>query len=281
MPSRTADEIIEDSEKGAFELCQDSSDSLLKLSPNSIKNYIERLIKNRYAMTPILDLANHIFLSMENDKDIRSQIKKYQKRLVTRREKTIDAIADHIEKENFQTILTMSYSSTVIRSIKKGRKVIVLESRPKKEGRKSSKKFIEADVDVEYRIDAAMCEALEDADCVLVGADTISKEGFLNKVGTRPLAICAEDLGTDFYVVADSSKILPAKIPTAKGESHAPEEVWKTDENVIVKNDYFELTSLERAKFFMENGQNDHEEIRRKCKKKEVSDILLKYHPLI
>ena len=48
---------------------------------------------------------------------------------------------------------------------------------------------------------------------MLVGADAIGPEAFVNKVGTRVLAEAAQRAGTPFLVVAESYKWLPPAQP--------------------------------------------------------------------
>ena len=57
-----------------------------------------------------------------------------------------------------------------------------------------------------------------DVDAVVVGADAISTDAFVNKAGTRVLGEAANRVGTPFFVVAESYKWLPdTKSITAGG----------------------------------------------------------------
>ena len=51
--------------------------------------------------------------------------------------------------------------------------------------------------------------AVARAAALIVGADAIGAEAFVNKVGTRVLGEAAQRVGTPFYVVAESYKWLP------------------------------------------------------------------------
>jgi translation initiation factor 2B subunit (eIF-2B alpha/beta/delta family) len=55
-----------------------------------------------------------------------------------------------------------------------------------------------------------MANAAEDADLVLVGADAVTEEGVVNKLGTRLLALAAAGAGVPCYAVAGTTKLLPA-----------------------------------------------------------------------
>ncbi len=281
MGYRRASEIVEDTDKGASELLMDAVESLKELEENEVEDYLDTLIKNRYSMTPLLNLANRIFLSIDKGKQIDPELESFEKEFVSKKSEVIDEMKELLTRRGYDKILTFSYSSTVLESLSDSEKVVVLESRPKKEGRVLAKNLSDENVKVEFWIDAGMCKAMDRLGCVVVGADTISVEGFLNKIGTRPLAILAEELNKEFFVVADSSKILPSEIPVPREEKHPPREVWDTEKNIQVKNDYFELTSLRRGKFVTEEGLIDSKKIKKLAKEKEVSDRLIRSHPLL
>ena len=67
-------------------------------------------------------------------------------------------------------------------------------------------------------------------DAVVVGADAISTDAFVNKVGTRVLAETAHRTGTPFFVVAESYKwLLDAKSITAGGAFETTPNALVTD----------------------------------------------------
>lgn len=281
MTSRKSEEIVEDSEKGASELLEDVLESIEDLEEDEVTDYLETLVRERYTMTPLVNLANQIFISIEKECDIEKQIHESKKEFVSRRKKAARKMKRVLETGQYSKVLTLSRSSTVLQILSDAEKAVLLESRPMKESRVTAKKLAEKGVEVEYWVDAGICKALEGADCAVIGADTILKEGFLNKIGSRPLAIVSEKLGKDLYVVADSSKILPEEVPSPEGESHPPQEVWDSGAEVDVKNDYFELTELKRATFVTEDGIKSSQEIKKIAEEKRVSRRLLEIHPLI
>lgn len=281
MNFRSAKEVVNDNQKGASNLLQDVVESIKKIDKDEIKDYLETVVKYRHSMTPLVNLANKIFLSLEQDKDLYSIVEDLEDEFLARKEKAVTNMKRLLENKNYTNILTHSHSSTVLESLSSVNKVKVLESRPKKEGRTTARNLRKRGIEVEYWVDAGMYNALRKVDCVIVGADTISKEGFLNKIGTTPLAIISNSLELPLYVVADTSKILSSEIPTPRGESHPPEEVWDNEFDIIVKNDYFELTSLKNAEFITENGRIKSKNIKKIAENKMVSEKLLKIHPLI
>jgi translation initiation factor 2B subunit (eIF-2B alpha/beta/delta family) len=86
------------------------------------------------------------------------------------------------------------------------------ESRPAREGVALADRLASVGVAVDVYSDAAIGTALDDADALLVGADAISEDAFINKVGTRALCALADSLGISTLVLAAREKILPASV---------------------------------------------------------------------
>ncbi|MGV9173820.1 MAG: hypothetical protein ACOC35_14830 [Promethearchaeia archaeon] len=107
-------------------------------------------------------------------------------------------------------IMLISYSSTILKLLKKLKnsniEVYVLESRPLFEGRKTAKKLSDF-FQVHLIIDAALGFFIDSMDLVLVGIDSILKDGTLiNKIGTYSLAVLSQENNVDFYAVGSSLK---------------------------------------------------------------------------
>lgn len=276
MSYREASEIVEDTEKGAAELVEDAAEGISELSEEEINNYLIRVLQGRYLMTPLVNLVNEIFLTIEMGGDPFEAADKFSSNIRSNKKKAAENAVDLLN--GYDHLITLSYSSTVMDVLKETEKVTVLESRPVMEGRRTALRLSKEGVKVRYWVDAGMVKALKDAEVVLVGADAVNENGFVNKIGTAPLALAARDEGKPFYVVSDTSKILPQGLPICTGEEHPSDEVWKPSADVEVKNDYFEFTEWSHCRLITENGEV--EDIG-KLTKKEVSDKLLKYHPMV
>lgn len=141
-------------------------------------------------------------------------------------------------------VLTLSRSGTVLPALTSGpERVIVAESRPAREGIGVAERVADAGIDVTVCVDAAIAHVLatEPVDAVLVGADTILRDGTLvNKVGSRGAAIAAAAEGIPVYVVTATDKISPAGTPTL--EDGPDEEVYDGDRRVDVSNPTFDTT---------------------------------------
>lgn len=116
-------------------------------------------------------------------------------------------------------MFTLSRSDTVERALLQGSPaaVSVAESRPGAEGRALAE-AIAADTPVTVVTDASIPAAVRDADLVLVGADTVFRNGdLLNKTGTLAAAVAADWAGVPFYAVTATDKITPEAEWTAMG----------------------------------------------------------------
>lgn len=113
------------------------------------------------------------------------------------------------------TILMHSRSMTVLACLKnahiskKNIFVYVTESRPDSSGRQMCDLLSKEGIKNQLIMDASIGIYLEKVDMVMVGAEGVcASGGILNKVGTYPLAICAQAINKPFYVVAESYKFI-------------------------------------------------------------------------
>ncbi|MDQ3831791.1 MAG: hypothetical protein M3361_21345, partial [Candidatus Tectomicrobia bacterium] len=120
------------------------------------------------------------------------------------------------------------------------------ESRPMLEGQRLARQLTSAGIAVEFGIDAAIAAFTERADMALVGADSITARGIVNKLGTTSLALACRHAGIPCYVVADRHKWFPAAAATPVfGQSQPAAEVWSAPPpGVTIWNAYFECTPM-------------------------------------
>jgi translation initiation factor 2B subunit (eIF-2B alpha/beta/delta family) len=135
--------------------------------------------------------------------------------MLERERKSGARIADHsahIIKGRW--FLTTSYSATVaqvLKALAKTRrlKVTVAESTPGGEGRQFAKLLADQGIEVEVIYDSTVFARMEHLDGAIVGADSVTASGLVNKVGTRALAEAARAYDLDAYAVCGWSKICP------------------------------------------------------------------------
>jgi ribose 1,5-bisphosphate isomerase len=109
-------------------------------------------------------------------------------------------------------VMTHSASATVREAFQHTppKRVICTVSRPREEGRAFADELREAGLDVELVEDDEAPAAVERVALLLLGADTIYRDGTLgNKVGTLPLAKAAHDRGVAVAVALEVLKLSP------------------------------------------------------------------------
>ncbi|ODC03337.1 hypothetical protein BFW38_07035 [Terasakiispira papahanaumokuakeensis] len=148
------------------------------------------------------------------------------------------------------TLMTHSCSSSVMALFKrlhdegKAFRAIITESQPGMEGRKLARHLDKLGVETLYITDAQMGNFVMQADRVIVGADSLLRDGTLvNKAGTKLLALTAQDAGVPFVVLADSFKH-SASLPEDVILEAMPEDELDLPglHHVEAHNIYFDLT---------------------------------------
>lgn len=148
------------------------------------------------------------------------------------------------------TLLTHSMSGTILDVLIACRaqieQVIVLEGRPRYEGRNMARLLAEQNVAVTLITDAEADIFLPRCQAVVVGADTVLANGdVLNKAGTALLAWAAHGHKVPFYVLCETLKISPRvwSGEAAQLEEKEAEEVLEQPlKGVTVRNFYFDHT---------------------------------------
>jgi len=149
-------------------------------------------------------------------------------------------------------ILTHCHSSAVTGTLMfahemgKEFKVINTETRPKYQGRITSREMIEAGIDNTMIVDSAARHYMKEVDFVIVGCDALTSEGnIINKIGTSQVALAAYEARIPFYVLGTLLKFEPI---TIRGHYEAIEErntdeVWADPpEGLKIRNPAFDLT---------------------------------------
>lgn len=210
------------------------------------------------AMSSVRNACVHILTALSGYRDgdnverVRHELRKKLAKLSLRISLAPRSIADHLSRvlPSGGRILTISYSSTVTGVLKelkrRGKKfeVVVMESRPMLEGRRTAQELVRARIRTTIIADAALGEYARKVDVAVVGADTVYSDGStVNKVGTFPLAVCCRELRKPLFVLTDSSKITTEHSGSFTIEEKMPGELLRGRyPGLAVKNFYFELT---------------------------------------
>ncbi|ADB59469.1 translation initiation factor, aIF-2BII family [Haloterrigena turkmenica DSM 5511] len=114
---------------------------------------------------------------------------------------------------------------------------IVKETRPRLQGHITARQLREWDVPVTVIVDGAARRYLDQADHVLVGADSIAADGsVINKIGTSGLAVIARERGVPVTVAAQTIKLHPDTMTghTVEIERRDEREVLDDDERAAI-----------------------------------------------
>lgn len=149
-------------------------------------------------------------------------------------------------------LLTHSRSSTVLQALIEARRagkhfeVFATESRPMFEGRKLANELSSERIKVTVIADAAPSLFIERSDLIMIGADMLTPENLVNKIGTKIIALAAIERGVPMYAVCDTSKFIAADYfgDVIREGRNTGELRSNAREEVAVENDYFEPTPL-------------------------------------
>lgn len=219
-------------------------------------------------MAPIFNLANSVVYAVEKKGDdfspeqIRELVKSKAEDFIQNSLSSLEKIAQYGEVliENDSTVLTHSSSGSILCILRKAKKegkdfkVIATESRPMFEGRILARFLGEEGIPTTLIVDAAVNTIIKQVDLILIGADSISETSFVNKVGTKYLALLAEEKRIPLYVACERSKFISKvwrREPKANGD---PKEVLTEKlKNVKAKNPYYEEVPLSLCRGIITN----------------------------
>jgi translation initiation factor 2B subunit (eIF-2B alpha/beta/delta family) len=262
------DPIRADNTSGAAELARKAAMAVLEWTDRTasmpfpawkteLLAYAAALFRAQPAMAPLFNLVNEVFLVLESAA-VQGEV---QPRVC----QTVRAFLEHLDGANQRLttatlglmprgarVLTFSYSSSVLAVLVEAHaqqrlsKVFCTESRPLREGQRLAQALAAVGIAVEFGVDPAIGAFAPQAQIVLVGADSITAQGVVNKLGTTGLALAARHLGIPCYVIGDRHKWFPAAATASEfSQLKPPAEVWPDPpKGVTVWNAYFECTPM-------------------------------------
>lgn len=207
-------------------------------------------------MAPIANLANRVMCEAATPSDpgeVFEQAARAAREFVDKARAWAARAAElaAAEIKDRSVVLTHSRSSTVLNALlqasRTGRRfeLIVTESRPLFEGRTVAETLAHEGIAVTLIVDAAAALVMERTGLVLVGADRVTPEFVVNKVGTRMIALSARETGVPCYAVSDSSKFADQGMLGFEEKPKDPKELWAdAPADVRVVNRYFEQVPL-------------------------------------
>ena len=139
--------------------------------------------------------------------------------------------------------------SSIIREIfsalaERNVRAMVTECRPRLNGRAIARKLAGWGIPTTLVTDAQMGAAVNDADCVMVGAEGIRADGaVVNRIGTYLLALAAHDRGIPFYVCCETFKRHRADAAQPVVREDDPDELGVTPvPGLVVRNVAVDVT---------------------------------------
>ncbi|MFW3146914.1 MAG: hypothetical protein ACMUIE_08905 [Thermoplasmatota archaeon] len=216
------------------------------------------------SMASLVNLIDRAFKALEKGGSLTQDLMEYLGDLKRSDEKAISYGGSLLG--NSRLVIAYSNSSMVIETIlnsdNRSLKVLISEGRPACEGITAAEHLGSGGIPVTLTTDAALFQKVPEADLILVGADSVSGRGIVNKIGTRGLAAEAKLCGTPIYPICTLDKVLPWSLHPFSQMEHSPLELYNGRSDLEVHNPYFDLTPLDRfSGFIAEKGILTEEEL--------------------
>lgn len=168
--------------------------------------------------------------------------------LIRRLEEASERIARNGNRiiPNGARIMTHCHSGEALAVIKEAWKskkkisVVATVTEPLNQGIKTAKELAKLKIPVTLITDSAVGHFMKGVDIVIVGSDSIRKEGMINKVGTSLLALAARENKKPFYVAANSLKFDRRRKFVI--EERPVSEVYRKINGVKIRNPAFDIT---------------------------------------
>jgi len=155
--------------------------------------------------------------------------------------------------------MTTSYSSSVARALvaasSKRVRVVVSESRPMLEGRELAALLEENRISTTLIVDAALGLHIPEASAVVLGADAITPEYFVNKIGSLALCLLAREHDVPVLVLADEFRLTGKNKIRRKQVNHPSDEIIPQPAPYAVDNRYFDFISMKLVKSVIFDGR--------------------------
>ena len=159
-------------------------------------------------------------------------------------------IGEHLAKRLPEKSIVMTYSrsGTVGKALTKVNEVnrlggiVLSESRPDLEGRDFAKFFAEHDIQVTLTIDCALGSLIEGVDAIVVGADAVTPDYIVNKIGTVQLTLLANYFDKPIYALTSTHKFIKSAAPK---KIVSAESIWENaPAGIFVQSPLFEKVPL-------------------------------------
>ncbi len=249
-------EILEDKRHGASVLIDWALEFLRSHTDvrngNLLVSNLERQLKQTQAGIPsLVNLCRLIQDELNETGSVSLAAERLEQRRIEHKRKVIAQGTRLVcEAEN---IISISYSGLVrnclISAKAEGAEptLFIGEGRPKMEGLLLATELASKGIKCYVFPDIAFREHLEKVRLVMVGADAVFDDTFINKIGTCVLLDTCKSAGIKTSLIYDFTKIVPPELKPSELPLHNPTEITgvsKMPDNLYVINRYFEEVSL-------------------------------------
>ena len=258
--SQLARQVVSVLKVAAGRSCADDSQQFLLEQ----KEIGRQLAATRPAMAPVFNIIS-ILLGAVAGKAAAMDLASLRQFTMARAEQLINDSAQAVAQiakygtrliADGDTIMTYSYSSTVVAVLKEGFnryhniEVIIPRSGYGGSGQITVRQLGDYGMPITFIDDTALGLYIPTADKAIVGADRICADGSLvNAVGTYQLALLANRISIPFYVLCETLKFDPRlksdQVDLEEKEAPEPAKLKKLSGAVRFKNPSFDITPLE------------------------------------
>ncbi len=246
-----------------------TSDHSAKLSglPNRIRSV-------KPEMAPFVNLANRLHRKLErvrSESDAMDSLRKWIDSLAANNTESPQKLASHAAGliPEGSRILTISMSSSIVavfehHPARETLSAVVPEGRPMCEGVDLARKIDVFGVRTEVIADLAVERCIAECDLFLTGADAVTEEYLVNKIGTGIFAGLMRAAGKRNVAVFAENKLVSTSDFSFEPEMYPPEEISDVELSYgRVANFYFESIDISRFSHFVtDSGIKSESEIR-------------------
>ena len=210
--------------------------ALIRRTNYSFVSYFKRFLKSEKSRKEVIKMM--ISKLQETEKELNEDLKTIAEngsRLIT----------------NFNKILTFS-GSTIVRHIfenadnfKRKFEIFCLKSDPPGEGVQLAEQMSKRGIKTTIVADSQAGVVMDDMNIVLLGADRLYENGFVNKAGTLAVCLLAKHFNVPVYLAVETIKILKESERSIKQVERDTAEVYSGDKNIDVYNGYYEKIPLD------------------------------------
>ncbi|RKZ16433.1 hypothetical protein DRQ17_05425 [bacterium] len=203
MIEKVLKSIRRDRERGGIELALMLLEGLRHVE--NPEDFVTEIKNLRPDMAVFLNIAH--YLSHIDKDNVKNWIDEQIEGIKNLPERLGKRVKENIGK--IRAITTISRSRSVLIGIQalKPERIYILRGYPLNDGKRMVED-VEGITEPVLLEDLNMVDGLRMSDCVLIGADCISPDGFVNRKGSLPLCIVANYLRIPVYVVSEELKVV-------------------------------------------------------------------------